>query len=156
MQYDIRVFDDPDLPSLARIYKASIRYVGNEYYSDDQIAAWSSFPDDIEAFQKWITVAMTFVAIDNQQSFLGFGGLEDHGRISSLYVSPNVMRKGIGAALLKQLTSEVKIRGIATVTTEASEFSKSLFEKFGFTVKNIEHTEFNGIKFTRYAMRLRI
>jgi putative acetyltransferase len=43
-----------------------------------------------------------------------------------------------------------------TVTTEASEFSKPLFEKHGFTVTEVEHTTCKGVEFTRYAMRLEL
>ena len=156
MDYRIRVFDPSDLPSLALIYKASIRYLGSQHYSSDQIAAWASYADDVEEFAMWINRAKTFVASNSRGTCLGFGGLEHPSRISSLFVSPQIMRKGVGSALLKCLIAEVTTRGLLKATTEASEFSKPLFEKFGFRVKNVEPTEFKGVAFTRYAMELQI
>ena len=156
MSFDIRAVEASDLRALANIYRSSIIFLGDDFYTPEQIAAWASFPDDLEAFRKWVTHPMTVVAVESDGKCLGFGGLEDSGRISSLFVLPGSMRKGVGSALLTKLLSEAKLRGLGEVTTEASEFSKPLFEKFGFTVKNIEHTEFKEVPFTRYAMQLRI
>ena len=63
---------------------------------------------------------------------VGIGGLEKKGRISSLFVSPGCMRRGIGSALLTRLLEEAESRNMGQLRTEASEFSKALFEKFGF------------------------
>ena len=156
MSFEIRAIQDSDLSALADIYRDSIISLGNDFYTPEQIAAWASFPDDIEAFRKWVTAPMTLVAIKSDGKCVGFGGLEDSGRISALFVLPESMRKGVGSALLKKLVSEAQLRGVFQVTTEASEFSKPLFEKFGFRVKNIEKTEFKEVAFTRYAMQLRI
>lgn len=156
MNYSIREFEEADLPSLIFIYQSAIRNLGNEYYSDEQIAEWSSFADDISAFENWITKAVTYVAIDNQQACIGFSGFEKPARISSLFVSPKRIRKGIGSALLRRIFEVITSLGISDATTEASEFSKPLFEKFGFQVKNIELTKHRGITIPRYAMELHI
>lgn len=54
---------------------------------------------------------------------------------------------------MQRLIAEAESRGLQELTTEASEFSKPLFEKFGFAVCNLEYTHFKGVDFTRYAMR---
>lgn len=154
MFINIRKYEDSDLLSLAQIYKASIIHLGSQFYSEDQVFAWSGFADDLKAFEQWISNAATIVALNGDQERLGFGGIEGSGRISSLFVSPSAMRKGVGTSLLKQLISSIAIRGNLDATTVASEFSKTLFEKFGFTVSRIEVTSFRGITFKRYAMKL--
>lgn len=156
MQHTIRKYQDSDLPLLAKIYRAAIRHFDDGSYSKEQIAAWSSFPDDAEAFKKWITKSTTFVAVSNDNTPIAFGGLEDQGHIASLFVAPEMMRKGVGLALLVRLVEEARSRGINTITTDASEYSRPLFEKYGFRVKEIESTDFKGVKFSRYTMHMRI
>ena len=151
--YRVREYRSADLPSLAAIYTGSIRHLGAEYYSGDQIAAWSSFPEDMTAFERWIEKATTFVAVDGHGECIGFAGIEDQGRIASLFVAPAFMHKGVGSHLLMRLLEEARARRIAVVTTDASEFSRPLFEKFGLRVEEIEYIEFKGVEFSRYAMR---
>ena len=63
---------------------------------------------------------------------------------------------GIATSLLSRLLGEARSRGFAVVTAEASEFSKPLFEEFGFCVSEVEHTQFKGVDFSRYSMRVRV
>ena len=154
MEIFIRPYVDGDLSAVAHIYKQGIKQVALTHYSDDQVAAWSSFADDTDDFKKWINKSTTFVALNQELEVVGFAGLEATGRISSLFVAPEVMRSGVATALLNHLIDEINKRGLKSITTDASEFSKPLFEKFGFTVTNLEHTEFKGVLFTRYQMIL--
>lgn len=151
--YQIRGYDNDDLPVLAGIYRDSIRHRGPEYYSEQQVAAWSSFPDAMRDFEHWLTSATTCVAVDRANRCIGFAALEAPGRISALFVAPAWMRQGVGSSLLTHLLKEARLRRYTTVTTEASEFSRPLFEKCGFVVLEIEHTEFKEVAFTRYAMQ---
>lgn len=154
MDYCIREYQHADLTALAGIYRNSIHYLGGTRYSREQVAAWASFPDNKLDFEYWLKCATTFVAVDSDDACIGFAGLEDHGRISALFVAPGWMRKGVGYRLLECLLEEARLRAFAMLTTEASEFSRPLFEKFGFVVREIEHTEFKGVRFTRYAMQI--
>lgn len=151
--YDIRNFQDADLPSLASIYRRSIGEMGKEYYSQAQVDAWSSFPNDLKAFEKWITQATTLVAITPEHTGIGFGGIEDLGHICALFVSPEFARRGIGFLILEHLLKWARSREIFTVTADASGFSRPLFLKYGFEVIEIEQSEFKGVMFCRYAMQ---
>ena len=154
MEVTIRKFIHADLAVLKRIYSESIRHLGHQWYTDEQVRVWANFSEEPVAFRSWIADVDTFVAMDGQQTPVGFAGLEDHRLISSVFVSPEVMRRGVGSTLLLYLLTEIKLKGYHEVTTKASAFSKPLFEKFGFKVKGIEHVERKGVVFNRYAMEL--
>jgi putative acetyltransferase len=156
MKCEIKEYRNSDLLSLRTVYSCCILHLDESAYSKEQVAAWSSFPEDSVAFQEWVGGAATFVALSNDGACIGFGGLGNGGRISSVFVMPGCMRNGVGSVLLKHLIEEAKSRGFAGVTTEASEFSKPLFEKFGFGVVEVERTEFKGVEFNRYVMRASI
>lgn len=154
MNFSLRQFAADDLPHLAGIYRAAIRHLGSEFYSAQQIVAWAAFADQHEVFATWFDNTSTLVAVDERGTRLGFGAYTAKGRIAALFVAPAAMRKGIASALLMRMLDELKQQDIKQVTTEASEFSRPLFEKFGFKVREIEHTELRGVAFQRYAMYL--
>jgi len=149
----IRPAEKKDIVSMSHVYRSAIRAIGEEYYSPEQVAAWSGYPDNKAEFKRWVQQALTFVAIAEDSVLVGFGGLEKSGRISSLFVAPDFMRQKVASALLAHLITEVDSINIKELTAHASEFSKPLFIKFGFEVINIESTNLNGVDFTRYFMR---
>jgi putative acetyltransferase len=104
---------------------------------------------------EWVSDAMTLIAVAENEC-LGFGSLQSQGRISALFVAPGYGRQGIASQLLAHLLAEARSRGFEVVAAEASEFSRSLFGKYGFSVTEVEHTRFRGVAFTRYAMRAHI
>ena len=148
----IRPYRHSDLDSLLRIYRESITHLGGSRYTPEQVRAWSGYFDEPAAFGKWLGRSDTVVAVDEAGQAIGFGSIEDTGRIASLFVAPSAMRRGVGMALLSRLLDEARTRGMTAVTAQASEFSRPLFEQFGFETAGIEHTEVEGAAFVRYAM----
>lgn len=155
MQYRVRRAGLDDIDSLARIFRESVLRIEPGSYTPGQIAAWASFADDTEDFHAWINGATTLVAVDRFDECLGFCGLEAQGRIASLYVAPDAMRHGIASDLLRRLMDAARERGLEWLTTEASEFSKPVFERLGFTVAEVECAKYKGVDFIRYRMRAR-
>lgn len=152
-QVRLRAYAEADLQALRTIYKTSIQELGQDHYSPEQIAAWAGFADNTDTFSDWLNNSRIVVAIDDRDVQIGFGGLEMPCRISCLFVSPHLSRCGVGSLLVEHLLSLRTEKTPVTYTTEASELSKPLFEKFGFVVTEIEHTRVSDVAFTRYAMR---
>ncbi len=123
-----------------------------ERYTPEQVRAWASGPNDHARFRTFILGVTTFVAED-QGRILGFCGLGADGHLASLYVDGAQGRKGIGSILLGKAIGEARERGILSLHTEASEFSKPLFEKFGFETFETEHVIRGGVAFERYRMQ---
>jgi putative acetyltransferase len=116
------------------------------------VRTWAAGPNDHARFRTFILGVTTFVAED-QGCLLGFCGLGADGHLASLYVDGVEGRKGIGSKLLDKAIGEACARGILALHTEASEFSKPLFEKFGFETFEIEHVTRHGVPFNRYRMQ---
>ena len=151
--FEIRPVHPVDVPALADIYRSAILELGDTCYTPEQVSTWASFPEDGEAFHNWVLGATTLVAADSSGACMGFGGLEAPARISALFVSPGYMRRGVGSAILERLIAAADSHGVHELVTQASEFSKPLFEQFGFTVDHVEHTSFKKVAFLRYVMR---
>lgn len=149
----LRACADADLASLAVIYADAIRHLGPRHYTAAQVAAWAAFADDAGRFRQWVVSAATTVAVDDQDQAVGFAGLIDPGHVASLFVAPPWQRRGVGSSLLRALLAQARERGVARITTHASEFSRPLFERFGFRVSAVEQGDVGGVTIERYAMR---
>lgn len=146
----IRHYRSSDLPALAQVYDSAIRHIGPSHYSADQVDAWAGYADDAMIFREWIESAETLVATDTEDRCIGFGGLTGGDHVASLFVAPDHQRQGVASALLSQLMA---MADPGPLSAKASEFSRPLFERFGFVVTAVEHTRLKGVAFTRYAMR---
>jgi putative acetyltransferase len=145
---------EEDVPTLARLYEESIRAEAPDHYAESQIQVWASFAAREEEFRRFVLGPFTLVAEDGS-GVVGFGGLETDGRLASLFVRRDRVRHGVGTALLSALIEHGEREGLQTFRTEASEMSRGLFERFGFTLDSVEIVERDGETLPRYRMVLR-
>jgi putative acetyltransferase len=150
--YLIRLATVHDVPYLMEIFKESIQGVGRAFYTDEQVNAWAANSSKRDRFEDWIAKSRTFVAVSDSDKPVGFAGLEEKGRVSSLFVHPDCMRQGIASNLLEILIDEARTGQLSMMKTEASEFSRPIFENAGFQVAETEHTTIGGVEFSRYVM----
>lgn len=149
----LRLATADDLPALAELYAYTVRQLGPALYTTDQVRVWSASPDDVERFRGFVLNAYTLVAVvQDSQHPVGFAGLEPNGRIASLYVHADYCRRGIGTALLAALLEKAQADGLTRLRTEASKFSRPVFERFGFVLDEVERGMHHGVPFMRFLM----
>ena len=154
MEYSIRDARPEDLTNLRNVYRDAARHSGPDAYSIDQVAEWARFADTPE-FESFILDVRTIV-VETPTRIAGFGGIDDNGRIASVYVAPSYQRMGLGSLIMDNLIAFARLRGDSLLTTEASVFSKPLFEKFGFTHYDTETVRRGDVIFERYLMHLNL
>ncbi len=145
----IRPMQPEEQDALRTLYRRAIEHAGPQAYTPEQVAAWARFANEAE-FADWVTGAQTFVAQDASGRLQGFGALATPDHLSALFVAPEFMRQGVGTALLEMLLQQADTKHAVTVA--ASEFSKPLFERYGFEVECVEQSRRDGVVLTRYAM----
>ena len=148
----IREANNGDLTRLARLYEASVRALGPQRYTPEQIEAWATFARNRTAFTAKFADALCLAAEDNGE-IAGFVTLEPVGVIGLLYVHPDRARQGVGSALLTAAIDRARQAGIERLTTIASQFSRLLFERHGFAIYQTENADHNGAIFHRYLMQ---
>jgi putative acetyltransferase len=149
----IRPYVDSDLPLLAELYEQTVRRWAPSLYSPAQVEAWATMPRNAERFFDMVAVPRTFVAVDESDLPLGFGGIEPAGRIASLYVAADHVRQGVGSLLLKYLIRDASMHRMDEIWSEASQFSRPLFERHGFCTTKTEVVNYNGATFERWIVR---
>lgn len=140
------------LAELADLYRNAVKHTGAQKYTDEQVRAWATAPDNEPRFRQFIEDSETLVAVDQTGSIAGFCGLKGDGHLNSLYVAAGFQRMGIGSRLLNAQIEKARSLKADRLYTEASEFSRGTFLKAGFIVAETEKVIYNGARFERYKM----
>lgn len=147
----IRFAVEEDLEELARVYADSVKTLGRRCYTPEQVRVWASFSHDREKFRNFIFSVTTFVMVEHGD-IAGFCGIGIDGHVASLYVRGEKAGLGIGSRLLRAAIQYGESVGVVHLYAEASELSRPVFERFGFTVCGVENAVRNGVVFRRYEM----
>jgi putative acetyltransferase len=145
-----------DVPTLASLYADAARAMGPRVYSPEQVAAWASCALDLPAFERYILDHDTWVATHGRSGEpLGFCGVEVDGEtreVHSLYVRPEVARRGIGTRMLARTLERARTRGARRFAAWATPFSRPVFLRCGFDWTETVRGEFAGVMFERYRV----
>jgi putative acetyltransferase len=140
---------------IREIYRESVRQLAPLLYTQEQVIAWSSFPDNLEKFWQFVYQPQTYV-MEFEKQIIGFCGLRNDGHIASFYFHPNFTRKGFGTKMLNHVLDRGINQGLKKFYTEASFFSQPVFSRCGFVIVEMETVKYGEVSFERYKMEKRI
>lgn len=145
-----------DVPALAKLYAAAARRMGPRVYDAEQVAAWASFAHDTPAFERYVLDHDTWIAgRETDGEPMGFCGLSKHGEpreVHSLYVRPDLTRRGIGTQMLRRTLERAQERGARRFAAWVTPFSRPVFLRCGFDWTETVRGEFAGVMFERYRV----
>ncbi|MBE9222257.1 GNAT family N-acetyltransferase [Cyanobacterium stanieri LEGE 03274] len=150
-----RLINASDSFTLKQIYQKVVQELAPSLYNEEQVIAWSAFPNDQDKFNNFILKPDTYI-IEKNQEIIGFCGLEKNGHIASLYIHPKYTRQGYGTQLLQYVLNQGIKQGITKFYTEASFFSQPVFQRCGFEIIEMETVKYGVVSFERYKMEKRI
>lgn len=127
----LRPYLPTDAPLLAALFRASIETLAEDYYSEDQLAAWASVADDEAAFAARLASPLTIVALQSGE-IVGFATLENKGVFAMLYVHPAQARQGVGSALADAIEKLAAARGVEVLTADVSDAGRDFFTALGY------------------------
>jgi putative acetyltransferase len=130
----LRPFLPDDAPVLAEIFRASIKDLTGDDYSEAQQEAWASAADDDVAFGKRLGQQLTLVAT-LEGSLVGFASLGPGGKIDMLYVHPAAAGQGVAAMLIDALEKLAGGRKAEKLIVDASDTARGFFEKRGYVAQ---------------------
>jgi putative acetyltransferase len=131
----LRPYLPADLPVLCAIFAASISGLTGEDYSEAQQAAWIASAIDDEAFAVRLGKQLTLIATLGETP-VGFASLKDNNVIDMLYVHPEAIGNGVGAALCDALERLAAARGATRLTADASDSARDFFAHRGYTAEH--------------------
>ena len=148
----VRRFRSSDAAALAAIFHASVRKGGLRHYSPNQVAAWSPAPPDREAYRTRADDRSLFVAVDGEDQPVGYADLRSDGYIDHVYCHPDRIGTGVGSALYAAIEAAAVNSGISTLSVDASEGARTLFEHRGFRVEQRQDFAINGVAIHNFRM----
>ena len=144
------VVEDQDL--LREIYADAIESLAPLLYSQEQVQAWASLA--------WLPGVLDPSLRDGSGWLSGgdaaFAIRHPHDRLSLLYCRGRASRQGHASRLLARIESDAVAENVECLRTEASQFSRPLLMRFGWTVLAAETISIAGVAFERYQMEKRL
>ncbi|MFB6085690.1 MAG: GNAT family N-acetyltransferase [Halodesulfurarchaeum sp.] len=141
MSLSIRRARPEDAEAIRDVHLASIRGLGGECYSPEQVEAWAHDRDSADYPIEDPETAV-FVA-ERGGSIVGFGWLSPEpaadfdapvdGKITAIYVHPAVARQGIGTTIYEALETRARELGLESLGLWASLNAVPFYEGHGFT-----------------------
>ena len=147
----MRQAKNSDFGGLSDIYYRAVDIQLRPYYDKPQIDYYLKFARDRDKFGAFIFDSETWV-VEHEDRLVGFGGLEQSGHITSLYVDPDYSRQGIASLLLEKMITLAEERSCSRIFTEANPLSKSFFQNRGFVLLGEETRVRNEVPFIRFNM----
>lgn len=147
----IRAYQPSDAEAIVAVFRDAIRGTGATAYNAEQVAIWSSYPEEIEAFRQQLSQGFTLVAVEAAR-VVAFGQLDLPDHIGFLYTASDYARRGYAAAIYQRLEVRALEQGSERLRTEASRISKHFFLKMGFRVVEPEWVDRKGVQFERFKM----
>ena len=120
------------------------------HYDEAQRRAWApSRP--FEGWHDRLAMAECFVAVSDGL-IVGFLSVTPAGHVDLAYVLPELHGTGIGHRLLERAEQEMRLTGVARMTTEASLAAKPFFARHGWVAEREETVVRSGQKLRRFRM----
>jgi N-acetylglutamate synthase-like GNAT family acetyltransferase len=142
----VRRAKEEDCAGVLRVHLRAIREIARSHYTSEEIEAWAG-PRKPEHYVESIQSKEFYVA-EEDGAVIGFGTLNQRqGEIEAVYVSPEVVRRGAGKALLQRLEERAQALGIKSLKMDASLNAVPFYESAGYeSQKAMKHRLASGVE----------
>ncbi|MBK9324449.1 MAG: GNAT family N-acetyltransferase [Bdellovibrionaceae bacterium] len=152
-----------DAEAIHRAHMKSIQEVCSKDHSFDEITAWGHRPYRKEQRTSSIKNDLVWV-IEDHGTIEGFGHLKIFekdglkcGHIFGLYLTPKVLCKSLGKAIVDMMIEEMKSAKVKKVTLESTITAQKFYRKMGFVDDGSQITvEIGGTAVRCYPMKMEI
>ena len=133
MQYEIRFATEADIPSaLDLAWRMFVKFDSPDYGVEHTERMREAIDDRLKDLSIYTQRLLLVALVDGKV----VGMIETYGtnRISLLFVDGEYQRKGIATALMREIASELKVRGYDRIVLNSSPHGLPFYKHFGFVV----------------------
>lgn len=141
MEIKIRKFKDSDAETIATLVQRNFREVNIHDYSIEEMEKLAK-EFNSNKIRKTASYANTYVAIDKSDTIVGTGSISSffgsmtESILLTIFVLPELQRKGIGKAIIQALENDELFTRASRVEIPASKTACAFYEKMGYLYKN--------------------
>lgn len=146
----IRVYHSSDCFEIAKLFYDTVHSINAKDYSQDEINSWATGEINIKEWDKSFLSHYTIIAVDSNDTILGFGDIDNSGYLDKLYVHKDFQNIGIATAICDELERHCTK---TSITTHASITAKPFFQKRGYILITEQQVERRGVKLINYVMK---
>ena len=142
----VRRAGEEDSEGIWRVHTRAIREIANSHYTPEETEAWAS-PRKPEHYVESIRNKEFYVA-EEDGAVIGFGTLNHkQNEIEAVYVSPEVVRRGVGSAILRRLEERARELGIRSLKMDASLNAVPFYKTAGYeSQQEMKHRLTSGVE----------
>jgi putative acetyltransferase len=151
----IRPLQATDLDAVIAVYRDAVLSQAPGLYSPAQVQAWAAHADGNTELAAALRRGIGWVNCGHGPepgSIEAFALLDPPDRLALLYCRGRSARQGRCSALLDRLEGHAAASGVDRLRTEASQLSRPLLLRRGWTVEAPEDVRFAGQWFHRWRM----
>ena len=144
----LRLIVPADEILLREIYADAIESQAPQLYSDQQVKSWAALAWLPGVLDQTLKQGSGWISGEDAAFVMRY----PLDRLALLYCRGRSARQGHGKALLERLEADAIADGVRSLRTEASQFSRPLFERYGWSLVAPETITIAGVPFERYRM----
>jgi GNAT superfamily N-acetyltransferase len=150
----IRRLRPEDEAELIAVYRDAVISQAPDLYTPAQVRAWAGHAGRDPAFGAALRRGYGLASCSGGAAgrIEAFALLDPLDRLSLLYCRGGATRQGRASALVRHLERHALRRGCRRLRTEASQLSRPLLERLGWTIEAEEEVTFAGERFHRWRM----
>ena len=151
-EISIRDYQPEDVQDLAKTYYNTIHRINIQHYTEEQVDVWAPATSlETEGWAKKFSRTKPIIATVGDE-IVGFAEFESNGHIDCFYCHHEWIGKGVGSALMKEISHRAKNNHIYHIFSEVSITAKPFFEKHGFRVVTQQTIVRKGVELTNFKM----
>lgn len=142
-QFSFRDAAESDVEGIMKVHLDSIKKICSSHYSQEKIDRWVG-AQSLERYSSFVTSGDDFVlVVDSEEEVVAFGHMGKRKlkefselidyEVFGFYVSPRVVRRGVGRMLYKELEQRAKTKGAQGIGIHSSSNAIPFYESCGFT-----------------------
>ena len=144
----LRLILPADEALLREIYADAIESQAPQLYSDQQVKSWAALAWLPGVLDQTLREGTGWISGENAAFAIRY----PPDRLALLYSRGRAARQGHGQALLDRIEADAIADGMTSLHTEASQFSRPLFERRGWRLVAPEIITIAEVPFERYRM----
>ena len=144
LDIEVRAARPGDAAAILRVHEQSIRELGPAGYAPEEVESWAAGLRT-EGYVEEMASGETVLVAVVERAIVGFGALKNE-EISALYVAPDMVRRGIGSALLQSLEVIARDQGRSRLRLTATLIGETFYRTHGYReVERRKHPTRGGL-----------